>query len=147
MEGPRYGQRRGFATALLALAAVCTAGYALALHFRQDVAFGRGSFAYWVLVARHQEIRQFPALGAQVPPRYEYDAADGNAPARITATFPASAPPAEVRKSYAEICRAENFPATLGEDAVRCQATKWDIAIQTSAAGPGSAVVITWEER
>ncbi len=147
MPGSGLGRKRWWVRAAVGLIALSLVGYTFALHLREDLEFAPGSFAYYVLVARHREVRQFAALAAQDPPRFEYDAADGNAPARITATFRASASPVKVREAYAELCRAQGYGPTVGADAIRCQTAKWDITVQATDQGRGASVVVAWEER
>ena len=120
--------------------------YALALNLRQDVEFGRGAPAYYVLVFPHRDLRRLATVNVGGEARYEFDAQDGNAPQRLTLTFPPTVSAETVRRAYAALCtgKPEEDPRP---GALRCSAGAWDMAIEPPSAPGTAAPIVVLEER
>ena len=133
--------------AISSVAAVAAAVlYCFALMLKEDVEFRVGQLAYYILVAPYGTLRDFPIYAATpTDVRYEYDAADGPAPARLTMTVhsPASAP--SILDRYAEYCALRD--SEIIADTVQCETSDYSIAIIATELQDGARLIITFEEK
>lgn len=146
----RQRRRRVWIGAGLFVLAVGAGLYSLSLILREDVHFRSGELAYYVLVAPYRTMRTFPLYGAlRHSVRYEYDAADGPAPARVSCVFTSTATGEALLHAYAAHCppqREGPWGTTTGNRGLQCHAPGYHISIAVDTVENGTAVLIVFEE-
>ena len=142
------GRRRSkiLGVALVVVAVIVPALYGLTLPLRSDVMFGRRSIAYLELVAPRTVIRTFPVHRATSDVQYEYDAADGPAPARITVMFGTAAEADALLAAYSRYCAERGLQPAPAKNGLTCHAKGYQIAIQPSVGAQRNQVVLVFEE-
>jgi hypothetical protein len=128
------------------LAVIVLASYGLTLPLRSDVTFGRRSIAFLELIAPRTVVRTFPVHRATSDVQYEYDAADGPAPARITVMFGTAVEADALLAAYSRYCAERGLQPAPAKNGLTCHAKGYQIAIQPSIGAQRNQVVIVFEE-